>query len=425
MGRNIYYVTLMSLQEVSARIRVGEEIHQSKGLSDMVQRALKAGRDEEIADYLRTVEERFFNAMVVGVYGGQPDWKPFVRDHNSVDVSSLPLDTVNAFGFLELRGDEKLFPLDGQHRLVGVQRALKDSPPANLGAEEMTVIFLAHDKDTKTGRERSRRLFTVLNKRAKPVNKNEIIALDEDDAMAIVTRMLVEGYGPLTRDRVFYSASSTMPTGQSAFTTIGALYDSMGLLFPRLTSERRKALEDVRPSVGGIDYLSHCACAFFDALAVNVPEFTKYIAATDAKAAAFASRNPSGGNILFRPIGLKIYADIVAHLLADWTIEDFKTLKGRQLTSAKADASKAIGDAVRTATSLPLSLSQAPYKDVLWDTATHKIQAGRAALTRDLLLNWLGLIPDRKLPRLRERYALATGKDPTSARLPKQPGSMA
>ena len=35
-------------------------------------------------------------------------------------------ETVQSVGFLALRGDEKLFALDGQHRLAGIKRTIKD-----------------------------------------------------------------------------------------------------------------------------------------------------------------------------------------------------------------------------------------------------------------------------------------------------------
>ena len=52
--------------------------------------------------------------------------------------------------------------------------------------------------------ERTRRLFTTLNRYAKPVKKSEIIALDEDDIIAIITRELVEKY-PLFREKFLFS----------------------------------------------------------------------------------------------------------------------------------------------------------------------------------------------------------------------------
>ena len=50
--------------------------------------------------------------------------------------------------------------------------------------DEVSVIFVAHEA-TSQGLERTRRLFTTLNKTDRPVSKGDIIALDEDDVVAI------------------------------------------------------------------------------------------------------------------------------------------------------------------------------------------------------------------------------------------------
>jgi DNA sulfur modification protein DndB len=61
---------------------------------------------------------------------------------------------------------------------VGIKRAVAES--TTLGEEEVIVLFVSHSRSTD-GMERSRRLFTTLNRYAKPVSKMDIIALDEDD----------------------------------------------------------------------------------------------------------------------------------------------------------------------------------------------------------------------------------------------------
>src|SRR5271166_2912291 len=112
-----YYSCLMSLQELAERVSFAEEIHKSKALSDMFQRQLKEGRSSEIAQYLKTNPERFFNSLVVAVYGGDPAWhqldeiKPQGGDIDPRDVSE---GAVASIGFLSFTGEEKLFALDGR-----------------------------------------------------------------------------------------------------------------------------------------------------------------------------------------------------------------------------------------------------------------------------------------------------------------------
>ena len=69
---------------------------------------------------------------------------------------------------MTLRGDEKLFALDGQHRLAGINRAIRDGMSGS--DDEVSVIFLGH-KNTDDGLKATRRLFTTLNKTARPVSR--------------------------------------------------------------------------------------------------------------------------------------------------------------------------------------------------------------------------------------------------------------
>jgi len=81
-------------------------------------------------------------------------------------------------------------------------------------------------KSTDEGRERTRRLFTTLNKYAKPVSPAELIALNDDDAFAIVTRRLIESYTGLQSEFVPLAPTANIPTGNlSCITTVIALYE--------------------------------------------------------------------------------------------------------------------------------------------------------------------------------------------------------
>lgn len=90
-------------------------------------------------------------------------------------------------GVLELNGDEKIFPVDGQHRVEGIKKVVNESDKYN--DEQIPVIFIGHKTDD-AGMQRSRRLFSTLNRYAKPVSMRDIIALDEDDVVAIASQRL-------------------------------------------------------------------------------------------------------------------------------------------------------------------------------------------------------------------------------------------
>ncbi len=207
MGDWVFYSCLMNIYEISERVQYAEDVHSNKHLSDMIQRQLKKGRSEQIAEYLSTQKERFFNSLVVATYGGEPSWYALsnVRNKsNNIDLEGLSEETIGSIGFLTLRGDEKLFALDGQHRLAGIKKAVKEGIEQDP-YDDVSVIFVAHKKTAK-GLERTRRLFTTLNKTARPVSKGDIVALDEDDAMAICTRWLIEKTKLFAGERIAFVA---------------------------------------------------------------------------------------------------------------------------------------------------------------------------------------------------------------------------
>ena len=197
IGDWVYYITSMRLRDVAERISLASEIHKSEALSDLIQRAVESSHSDAIRDYLLHQKERFFNALVVGVYGGSPKWAELSIDAgHRKKFGEIPEYIEGALGILVFDGSEKLFAVDGQHRVVGIKLALEAD--SDLGEEEVGAIFVGHRTD-RPGRERTRRLFTTLNRYAKPVNKMQIIALDEDDSVAIITRRLLEDHVLFTK----------------------------------------------------------------------------------------------------------------------------------------------------------------------------------------------------------------------------------
>lgn len=91
-------------------------------------------------------------------------------------------------------------------------------------SEEVPVIFIAH-KNTIEGKKRTRKLFSTLNRRAKPVGDNYQIALDEDDIVAIVTREIVEEFDLFQGERLLNGTTKQIPNSNvTAFTSLIALY---------------------------------------------------------------------------------------------------------------------------------------------------------------------------------------------------------
>ena len=138
-----------------------------------------------------------------------------IEDENGQDNYDL--------GVLTLSGQEKIFPVDGQHRVAGIKEALELNQ--DIGEERVPVIFIGHSKD-EMGMQRTRRMFSTLNRYAKPVSMRDIIALDEDDVIAIASRNIIDQSNLFEDDRILDSKTKAIPdNNERALTTIITYYE--------------------------------------------------------------------------------------------------------------------------------------------------------------------------------------------------------
>ena len=402
MGDWVYYSCLMSLDEISKRVEFASEVHKSKKLSDMIQRQLKGDRSTQIAEYLKSQKERFFNSLVVATYKGTPNWhaisrlSPKGKEH---ELSNLDEDTIGSVGFLTFHGDEKLFALDGQHRLAGIKKAIKDGLEQKP-FDEVSIIFVAHAV-TKKGLERTRRLFTTLNKTARPVSKGDIIALDEDDIMAICVRRLIEETELFSGDRVAFVASNNMPVkNTTALTTIGNLYDVLSILFTSSQwdlKSQKAALLRSRPEDDLVERYLRYASRYFALLRKHFSEMDAFFSAKNTESIVNKHRGSHGGKVVFRPLGLEVMTRVISHL----------TTRDLSLEQAVALASK-----------LPRNLDAAPFEGLMWDSGKQTITNAHKTTLREVMLYMLGDYAKWKDDTLQARYRKETGN--VSAPLPKK-----
>lgn len=227
MGDWFYYVSLMKFSEVANRASMVPDIHKNQELSRWIQREV-SDRSGDIVSYLVEQDQRFFNAIIFGIYGGMPQWQELDIDKKAKHLTEEERDYFGkTFGILSLSGTEEIFAIDGQHRTKAIKDAIiKDK---ELEEEEVSVIFLAHKKN-KEGEVRTRRLFSTLNRYAVPVTISEIIALDEEDNSAIITRKLIEE-SELFKDKILFSRNKGLsPQNTTAFTNIILLYDIITIM---------------------------------------------------------------------------------------------------------------------------------------------------------------------------------------------------
>ena len=368
MGTWVYYVTTMTFADIRTRIKKTDEVHKSKRLRDMIQRELRS-RTKEIASYLIEQEQRFFNAVVAGIYGGEPEWFTInIGDSSDSDAPTLSKRARESIGLLKLSGHEKIFAIDGQHRVQAIKDVLERQP--KLGTEEVCVIFVGHSTDAQ-GLEQTRRLFTTLNKTAKPVLPGEIVALDEDDAFAIVTRQLVEDYKPLADERVLFSKTPPIPSKEKkCITTILTLFKITETISAPNDPNAYKRLKTLRPPDATIESIYKQQTEFWDSLRLNFPSIKKVTDSDPKLESAAKYRTANGGHLLFRPAGQRSFAQAV-RVLVD---------RGNDITKSVQILSKAEFD-----------IDKKPWINILWDSVGKRmVKSVNYNLAQNLFLMMVG-----------------------------------
>ena len=372
MGDWIYYIAFISMKEVASRVSVVDDIHTSMSLKEMLQRML-TNDSKKITEYLLGQEQRFFNAIVIGSYSGSPNWHD-LSVKGRVGVADVPTHPEGSIGFLELSGDETLFAIDGQHRVQGIKEAVLQN--SSLEEEEVCAIFVKgvtarkRDNDPE-GFERTRRLFSTLNRYAKPVNKRDIIALDEDDVVAVITRRLLEEH-PLLRNRVDTGLKNSIkPDDRTNLTTMATLYDTMDVVL----CDRKRGWKDYkrwRPPDEEVEDLYSKAVEFWNSLSSQFPPLKELQESSAEEKIAGKYRGSYGGHLLFRPVGL---------LLVTRVAMDFRVIMNLNDNSAL----EWIG---RT----PTELSEYPWTGLLWDCTNKRMITTKENqnIARRLLFNALG-----------------------------------
>lgn len=294
IGTWVYYISILSFKQVNDYVkRIDDELHKSALLREMLQRSI-SDNYKDIAHYIVTQEERFFNSLILAVYDGEPKW-------HEIRIESEEDDEYMGIGVLELSGSEKIFPVDGQHRVEGIKQVVAESELFN--EEKIPVIFIGHKKDEE-GMQRSRRLFSTLNRYTKPVSMRDIIALDEDDIIAICSRELIDNHVLFANERILDSKTKAIPeTNNSAFTTIITFYEcNRYLLSLYLKSSKISEYIRRRPPEEDIKNFEKLCNEYWDSIVKNIDDVRDYIRTNPAS--TISMRNKRGGNLLFRPAGI-------------------------------------------------------------------------------------------------------------------------
>lgn len=367
LGDWIYYVTTINLTDVAERVALAQDIHDSKTLNDLIQRQVSS-RAQQIADYLIAQPQRFFNALVVAVYGGMPQWYELaIKANDLVSENDISDDIEGRIGCLVFTGDENLFAIDGQHRVVGIREAVKRSP--QIGSEQISAIFVAHRKDL-AGMERTRRLFTTLNRYAKPVSQLEKIAMDEDDIVAIVTRRLVNEYSVLRESVSEVKGKNISINDNQNITTLVALYDSIDRYLGN-SSEKWTTYKKLRPPDTELDSAFDRVLELWDVLTDTFEPLRRIKDGEPAGTVVADNRSRAGGHVILRPIGLEMVVVVI------------RALREQGLS---------FDEIVTRLSKVPMTLEKEPWVGLLWEPRNRRIiyRAENQRVAIRLLFHGLG-----------------------------------
>jgi DNA sulfur modification protein DndB len=369
-----YYVTTLTFGEVSKLISAPDEIHERKRLGDWIQREAIESHADAVADYLVNNPQRFLGSLIIGVYGGAPNWTPV--DVNMKGHSELTEEQVEriegCLGLLHFSGDEKLFAIDGQHRVAGIKLALSKTESEILEEDCVSAIFVAHDPSSDAGKQRTRRLFTTVNKRAKVISKASKIALDEDDGFAVVTRQLIDRhwlFADESKHILFDSGGSISTSDVLSITSVVGLFEIVKDLYGG-----KKSFDQGRPSDDDLKTHLDLCVEFFNELITQVPEFK--LVFSDAKGYPGDYRTREKNHLLFRPIGQRAFA------------------RATQLLLSRHDSLKT---AICKLKDVEMDLHSAVWHHILWDPVTETMITNKAILAEAQILKQIGA-PFRNIP---------------------------
>ena len=328
MGDWDYYLVRMTMREVASEVRLASDLWEDRTLSTAIQRTLDESRvKEQLVNFLSRRDDRFFSSLVVAAIGGNPSWSPI---ETPIGIGRTAFR--DTFGTLAFDEDPKYYALDGQHRLKAIGELMADlaGAPPDFEREQVSVIVVIRDprESEASWLPRYRRLFSSLNRYAKPTDADTNIIMDEDDLFAIVTRRLITDHDFFrtheTERRSFrvLTKGKNLKSGASHFISLQALYEVNKALLMTTENRRRwgrakdlKAFLQFRPDEHEIDAHYASLTTHWDALLAALPCLRE--GPEHMREHQLPDPNPDGlrDHLLFWPIGQELVAPIARRLL--------------------------------------------------------------------------------------------------------------
>ena len=200
-GKVTYFMAKTSLRDVAENLELAPQ--ETLNFSERIQRVVNMKRvEEELLPYIKMNELRFFNSLVCILLPERKETSGFWSFEEYTDDQG---NTLGGLGSLRISKDIARVVLDGQHRFEALRlywNSVKDSSDDAEKSIDIPLVFVVVDRLGEIGTKRpdlrnktieaTRNLFAVLNKTARPVDKNTLLLIDDSDICNMMTRKLLE-----------------------------------------------------------------------------------------------------------------------------------------------------------------------------------------------------------------------------------------
>lgn len=295
-----------------------EVIYSQKGINNLLQRILDPKRLEPIRKFINEQPDAYVNNLTVAIYGGDPQWIPIDLKRSSLkeEIEDNAFEEIaHAYGLIKLNGDESLFVLDGQHRLKALRIAYQKDK--SIGKNHIALTLITHI-DNEAGKKRTRRLFSIINRYAKPVSLGENILLDEDDLSAIIVRKFIDEY-PLFQSKELVALNKTadlkLPRDNNKFTSVIALWSINEMIidpkkvYPKYFGAKTNLVR-IRPEDAVIEEYKNLIFSYWDSFFDCFPKARNFVNNVDV------NTRSTGGPLSLRPIGQQVFCEFYLKMKA-------------------------------------------------------------------------------------------------------------
>ena len=368
LAANVGFASNLPMFEAHANSANKQITIDSDTIDEIRQRKLRWSRQFPMAQYLLSKPQHIFPPILAVMSQswvddeGSDNWL-----HNGIALESSreyrTLDSEGHLGILTINEESQLFALDGQHRLLAVLGALefvetgtltewdddhlkiRETLTRDIFRDRYPNITETHLQSLKTeriglqiitavqkgeskaaSRQRIRSIFVHVNKMASGLGASEIATLDEDDGFKILGRMLAKHHlmfqpievGTKTVARVNFERAA-LTSKNEHLTTI----ETIGHACKRYLTHYQapfshwlsgsKGLVPSRPTDEDLQEGWEKVEAFFDRL-WQLPTMTKVAQGVSPKSLRDFGSDQSKGNLLVRPYGQILVAEVVGRV---------------------------------------------------------------------------------------------------------------